>query len=134
MNAVLIDSNVLLDVLVEDPVWGAGSEAALADCANSSLLVINPIIYAEVSVGFARVEDVESALPPTAFQRVPLPFEAAFLAGKSFLAYRRRGGLRRTPLPDFYIGAHAAVTGMALLTRDATRFKTSFPTVRLIAP
>ena len=134
MNAVLIDSNVLLDVLVEDPVWGAWSEAALADCANSSLLVINPIIYAEVSVGFARVEDVEIALPPTAFQRVPLPFEAAFLAGKSFLAYRRRGGLRRTPLPDFYIGAHAAVTGMALLTRDATRFKTSFPTVRLIAP
>lgn len=134
MNAVLVDSNVLLDVLIEDPVWNAWSEAALADCADRFLLVINPIIYAEVSVGFARVEDVDSALPTSAFQRVPLPFEAAFLAGKSFLASRKRGGRRRTPLPDFYIGAHAAVTGMALLTRDASRFKTSFPTVRLIAP
>lgn len=134
MNAVLVDSNVLLDVLIEDPVWSAWSEAALADCADRCLLVINPIIYAEVSVGFARVEEVDSALPSSTFQRVPLPFEAAFLAGKSFLAYRKRGGRRWTPLPDFYIGAHAAVTGMALLTRDASRFKTSFPTVRLIAP
>ena len=97
-------------------------------------LVINPIIYVEVSVRFARIEDLDEALPPAVFQRVPLPWEAAFLAGKSFLAYRKRGGRKRSPLPDFYIGAHAAVAGLTLLTRDVARFRTSFPTVQLIAP
>ena len=134
MNAVLVDSNVLLDVLTEDPTWGMWSEEALAHCADTGLLVINPIIYAEVSVRFGRIEDLEEALPPTVFQRIPLPWEAAFLAGKSFLAYRKRGGRKRSPLPDFYIGAHAAVAGMTLLTRDVARFQTSFPTVQLIAP
>ena len=134
MNAVLVDSNVLLDILTEDPTWGIWSEEALVRCADTGLLVINPIIYAEVSVRFDRIEDLDEALPPTVFQRVPLPWEAAFLAGKSFLAYRKRGGRKRSPLPDFYIGAHAAVAGMPLLTRDVTRFQTSFPTVQLIAP
>lgn len=134
MNAVLVDSNVLLDILTEDPTWGMWSEEALARCADTGLLVINPIIYAEVSVRFDRIEDLDEALPPAVFQRVPLPWEAAFLAGKSFLAYRKRGGRKRSPLPDFYIGAHAAVAGMPLLTRDVAHFQTSFPTVQLIAP
>ena len=97
-------------------------------------LVINPIIYAEVSVRFDRIEDLDEALPPAVFQRVPLPWEAAFLAGKSFLAYRKRGGRKRSPFPDFYIEAHAAVVGMPLLTRDVARFQTNFPTAQLIAP
>lgn len=134
MNAVLVDSNVLLDILTEDPTWGRWSEETLAHCADTGLLVINPIIYAEVSVRFDRIEDLNEALPPAVFQRIPLPWEAAFLAGKSFLAYRKRGGRKRSPLPGFYIGAHAAVAGMPLLTRDMARFRTSFPTVQLIAP
>lgn len=133
-NAVLVDSNVLLDILTEDPVWRTWSEDALAQCADTGILVINPIIYAEVSVRFARIEDLNEALPPASFQRVPLPWDAAFLAGKSFLVYRQREGRKRSPLPDFYIGAHAAIAGMRLLTRDASRYRTSFPTVQLITP
>jgi len=97
-------------------------------------LAINPIIYAEVSIRFERIEDLEEALPPNYFRRDALPWEAGFLAGKCFAAYRRRGGLRRAPTPDFYIGAHAAVSGMTLLTRDVARYKTYFPRVRLISP
>lgn len=134
MNAVLVDSNVLLDIFTEDPQWQAWSAEALARCADTSILVINPIIYAEVSIRFARIEELDDALPPTNFQRVPLPWEAAFLAGKCFLTYRKRGGVRHSPLPDFYIGAHAAVAGMTLLTRDPTGYRTYFPKVRLIAP
>jgi predicted nucleic acid-binding protein len=134
VNAVLVDSNVLLDILTEDPHWEAWSAAALAQCADQAVLVINPIIYAEVSIGFMRIEELDEALPPTSFQRVPLPWQAAFLAGKSFLMYRKRGGAKRSPLPDFYIGAHAAVASMALLTRDPVRYRTYFPKVRLIAP
>jgi len=98
------------------------------------MLVINPIIYAEVSMGFERIEELDEALPADSFRRDPLPWEAAFLAGKCFLAYRRRGGARRSPLPDFYIGAHAAVTGLPLLTRDARRYRTYFPHLHLLAP
>lgn len=132
--AVLVDSNVLLDVATDDATWAKWSADALARAANVSVLVINPIIFAEVSVGFDRVEDVEEALPPELYRRDPLPYEAAFLAGKSFLSYRRRGGRRAAPLPDFYVGAHAAVAGHTLLTRDARRYRTYFPTVKLIAP
>jgi predicted nucleic acid-binding protein len=132
--AVLVDSNVILDVATEDPTWGAWSALALARAADRSVLVINPVVFAEVSVGFDRVEDLEAALPPEVFRRDPLPYEAAFLAGKSFLAYRRRGGRRAAPLPDFYIGAHAAVAGHQLLTRDAARYRTYFPRLTLIAP
>jgi predicted nucleic acid-binding protein len=96
--------------------------------------VINPIVYAEVSVGFDRIEDLEDAVPAGDFQRETLPYEAGFLAGKAFLAYRKRGGQKRSPLPDFYIGAHAAVRGYRLLTRDAARYRPYFPTVTLIAP
>ncbi|HET9554006.1 MAG TPA: type II toxin-antitoxin system VapC family toxin [Anaeromyxobacteraceae bacterium] len=134
MMAVLVDSNVILDVATNDPIWGAWSAEALARAADESVLVINPIVFAEVSVGFGRIEELEDALPPELYRREPLPYEAAFLAAKSFLAYRRRGGRRVTPLPDFYIGAHAAVAGHQLLTRDARRYRTYFPRLVLIAP
>lgn len=134
MMAVLVDSNVILDVATNDPIWGAWSAEALARAADESVLVINPIVFAEVSVGFDRVEELEAALPAELYRRDPLPYEAAFLAGRSFLAYRRRGGRRATPLPDFYIGAHAAVAGHRLLTRDARRYRTYFPRLPLIAP
>jgi predicted nucleic acid-binding protein len=132
--AVLVDSNVILDVATNDPTWAEWSSAALARAADESVLVINPIVFAEVSVGFDRVEDLEGAVPPQLYRRDPLPYEAAFLAGRSYLAYRRRGGRRMTPLPDFYIGAHAAVAGHQLLTRDARRYRTYFPRLVLIAP
>lgn len=134
MSTVLVDSNVILDVATADPRWREWSARALEAAANESTLAINPLIYAEVSVGFHRIEDLELALPATLYQREPLPFEAAFLAGKAFLKYRRRGGHRVNPLPDFYIGAHAAVRRFRLLTRDATRYRTYFPTVDLIHP
>jgi len=133
-GAVLVDSNVLLDVATADPRWWEWSSRALESAADDSVLVINPIVYAEVSIGYAKVEDLEASLPVDHFRRDALPYEAAFLAGKAFLKYRKRGGARRSPLPDFYIGAHAAVAGLQLLTRDATRYRTYFPTVRLIAP
>ena len=130
----LVDANVLLDVLTEDPAWLTWSQDALAEAADAGPLWINPLVYAEVSVRFTAIEDLEDALPPDHFRRAPLPWEAAFLAGKAFVAYRRRGGNKGAVLPDFYIGAHAAVAGLSLLTRDAARFRTYFPTVRLIAP
>ncbi|HEU4884110.1 MAG TPA: type II toxin-antitoxin system VapC family toxin [Longimicrobium sp.] len=134
MGRVLVDTNVLLDVFTQDPVWFDWSSDALADLAETSSLVVNPIIYAEVSVRFASIEALEQALPSDRFEREALPWEAAFLAGKSYIAYRKRGGERRSPLPDFYIGAHAAVRGMTLLTRDAARYRTYFPTLQLVAP
>lgn len=133
-GTVLVDSNVLLDVVTEDARWYGWSAAALAEAADAARLAVNPIIYAEVSVGFERVEDVEQALPRETFARLPLPWAAAFLAGKCFLSYRRAGGERRSPLPDFYIGAHAALEEMTLLTRDPTRYRTYLPSLALIAP
>jgi predicted nucleic acid-binding protein len=133
-SAVLVDSNVLLDVLTEDSHWFSWSAEALARCADESAVAINPIIYAEISISFAHIEDLEEALPADHFERLALPWEAAFLAGKCFLRYRRQGGRKRSPLPDFYIGAHAAVDGMRLLTRDARRYQTYFPSLRIIAP
>jgi predicted nucleic acid-binding protein len=134
VSPVLVDSNVLLDILTEDPRWFEWSADALARCAENSVVAINPIVYAEVPVHFARIEDLDDALPEPAIQRLPLPWDAAFLAGRCFLEYRRRRGVRRSPLPDFYVGAHAAVTGMTLLTRDAGRYRTYFPKLDLIAP
>jgi predicted nucleic acid-binding protein len=131
---VLVDSNVLLDVLTEDPRWSSWSMSALAEQGDREVLAINPIIYAEVSIGFVRIEEVDAALPPSTFHRLALPWEAAFLAGKCFLAYRKRRGVRVSPLPDFYVGAHATVSGMTLLTRDAARYRTYFPKLKLIAP
>jgi predicted nucleic acid-binding protein len=131
---ILVDSNVLLDVLTDDPRWSPWSADALAEQAERDVLTINPIIYAEVSLGFVRIEELDAALPAPTFHRLALPWEAAFLAGKCFLTYRKRGGSRSAPLPDFYIGAHASVSGMRLLTRDAARYRTYFPKLRLIAP
>jgi predicted nucleic acid-binding protein len=131
---ILVDSNVLLDVFGRDADWYDWSSTAIESALTNAQVVINPIVYAEVSLQFARVEELETDLPPSLFRRHPLPWPAAFLAGKCFLAYRRAGGMRRSPLPDFYIGAHAAVAGMRLLTRDATRYRTYFPTLELIAP
>jgi predicted nucleic acid-binding protein len=134
MSAVLIDANVLLDVMTEDARWLAWSAEAIERAADRHRLVINPVIYAEVSVRYSRIEELDAALPKAMFDREAIPYEAAFLAGKSFLAYRRRGGTKRSSLPDFFIGAHAAVAGYLVLTRDATRYRTYFPKLALIAP
>lgn len=134
MNAVLVDSNVLLDIATDDPTWGPWSSDALERVADEAILVINALIYAEVSVGFDSVEAVEDSIPPELYRREHLPFEAAFLAGKVFRRYRMAGGARHSPLPDFYIGAHAAVAGYRLLTRDQGRYRTYFPRLELIAP
>lgn len=130
----LVDSSVLLDVLTDDRRWATWSSAALADAADAGTLVINPIVYAEISAGFERIEDLDDAVPESDVVREPLPWDAGFLAAKAYLAYRRRGGERRSPLPDFYIGAHAAVRGHRLLTRDAARYRTYFPSVELMTP
>jgi hypothetical protein len=131
---VLVDSNVLIDVVNDDPVWGPWSLRTLERVAAGDQLVVNPIIYAEVSAGFARAEDVERVIPAVDFRREQLPYEAAFLAGKAHVAYRRRGGPSRFPLPDLYVGAHAAVCGFRLLTRDARLYRTYFPRLEIIAP
>lgn len=134
MKRVLVDTNVLLDVLTDDPKWYDWSAGQLDACAADAELCINPIVYTEVSVGFERIEELDDALPADVFTRLELPWEAAFLAGKAFLQYRRARGERTSPLPDFYIGAHAAIDGMALLTRDAKRYRTYYPKLELICP
>ena len=134
MMAVFVDSNVLLDIMTENPQWAGWSKAALAQAADETQLVINPVVYAEVSVRFSRIEDLEEALPKLMFEREPVPYVAAFLAAKVFRTYRQRGGTRTSPLPDFFIGAHAAVAGYQLLTRDVSRYRTYFPNLPLIVP
>ena len=132
--ATLVDSNVLLDVIRADPLWSSWSAETLARVADEGPLVINSIIYAEVSATYATVEEADAVLVSPAFVRSEVPWPAAFLAGHCHVAYRRRGGARTRTLPDFFIGAHAAVLGMRLLTRDPTRYRTYFPTIELIAP
>lgn len=134
MTTTLIDSSVLLDVLTEDPRWLAWSMDALAAAAEAGPVVINPVIYAEVSYRFSRIEELDDALAVHHYRRVDLPWHAAFLAAKAFGVYRRRGGRREATLPDFFIGAHAAVDRFTLLTRDPSRVQTYFPTVDLVAP
>ena len=130
----LVDSNVILDVVTEDADWLDWSASMLCRAAQQGRLVINPLIYAEVACGFTNIEDLDRALPPDYFIREPLPWPAGFLAARAFLAYRRRGGSRPSPLPDFFIGAHAALSGYTLLTRDRRRYKTYFPKLRIIEP
>jgi hypothetical protein len=134
IESTLVDSNVILDVATEDADWVDWSASMLADAGQRGPLVINPLIYAEVSARYATVEALDDALPPEYYTRAALPWPAAFLAAKCFVAYRRRGGAHRSPLPDFYIGAHAAVSGLTLLTRDAKRYRAYFPKLRIIAP
>ena len=126
-RGVLVDSNVLLDIATNDPKWSDWSGRALAECADLTTLIVNPIIFAEVSIGFATIEALNEALPSALYAREPLPWEC-------FLSYRRRGGARTTPLPDFYFGAHAAIEKLALLTRDTARYQTYFPSVELLGP
>jgi hypothetical protein len=130
----LVDANVILDIVTEDSDWLDWSAAMLEEAAEQGTLAINVVVYAEVAVRFDRIEDLEEALPPAYFRRESIPWEAAFLAAKCFERYSRGGGARRSPLPDFLIGAHAAVAGMTLLTRDARRYRTYFPRLRLVAP
>ena len=131
---VLVDANVLVDIFRRDETWYSWSASAFSAAADEAEIAINPIVYAEVSIPFPTIEELEEALAPRSLLRLPLPWSAAYLAGKVFLAYRRAGGERRSPLPDFYIGAHAAVAGMRLLTRDVARYRTYFPKLELIAP
>lgn len=129
----IVDSNVLLDLFTDDDSWGDWSAMHLARAFDEGPVLINPVIYAELSVGFDRIESLDEALPDR-IEREDLPWEAAFLAGRCFLQYRRGGGTRRSPLPDFYIAAHAAITGRALLTRDRPRHMELLPSLRVIAP
>ena len=132
--SALVDSNVILDIFTRDREWFAWSASTLASAASQSGLIINPVIYAEVSVRFSRIEDLDAALPLDRFAREPIPYPAAFLVGKAFVLYRRRGGARPSPLPDFFIGAHATVAGHQLITRDPARFVSYFPKLDLITP
>jgi predicted nucleic acid-binding protein len=130
----LIDSNVLLDVAENDPHWLPWSQTALSHVLSHGMPAINPLIFAEVSVGFSSVELLNNVLPETTIIRLPLPWEAAFLAGKAFLSYRRADGLKRSPMPDFYIGAHALVSNLTLVTRDPKRYRRHYARIKLIAP
>lgn len=132
--ATLVDSNVILDVVTDDEEWQDWSSAMLSRAAEAQHLIINPLIYAEVAVRFDSIDALDDVLPPDYFIREPLPWEAAFLAARAFLLYRRRGGAKRAPLPDFYIGAHAAIAGHTLLTRDPRRYRAYFPKLQIVAP
>lgn len=134
MTATLVDSNVLIDVLDGDPYWSSRSALALETSGAAGPVVINQVIYAELSARYEDTDELDVDLPEHVFQREQLPWTAAFLAGKAFAEYRRRGGKRRSPLPDFFIGAHAAVANLRLLTRDEVRYRSYFPTVELIVP
>jgi len=131
---VLVDSNVLLDIITADPVWGSWAADILVELFDEYRLAINPVIYSEVSIRFSTMEELEESIPPGFFERLPVPYEAAFLAGKCYMKYKERGGLKTSVLPDFLIGAHASVSNMTLVTRDISRYKTYFPQLELITP
>ena len=133
-RTTLVDTNVLSDVLNSDPVWAEWSADRLAEAFDDGPVVINPIIYAELAPCFTKVELLDSAVPADRLTREPLPYQAGFLAGHVHLRYRHAGGTKRSPLPDFYIGAHAAVRGYRLLTRDVARYRTYFPRLDVVAP
>jgi predicted nucleic acid-binding protein len=130
----LLDSNVLLDIVTRDQEWFEWSATRLIEAMRSGPVSINPLIYAEVSTTFDDIRSLDAALPETLVRRTALPYGAAFLAAKAFAVYRRKGGERRSPLPDFYIGAHAVVQNLTLVTRDSRRYRTYFPTLSLVSP
>jgi hypothetical protein len=134
MKAALVDSSVVLDVFLDDPEWGDWSESVLSKLSETRSLFINPIIYAEISIGFERIEELEKAITECGLEMATLPREALFLAGKVYLRYRKGKGKKVAPLPDFFIGAHAAVEGLDLVTRDVKRIRTCFPSVKIISP
>ena len=134
MSDTLVDANVLIDVFAADPVWRDWSAQQLFSAKRLGELVVNPIVYAEVSSAFPTQRKLDEALGLEQYRRENLPWDAAFNAGRAFLAYRRAGGIKRSPLPDFYIGAHAEVKGYTLLTRDQARYRQSFPALRIVSP
>ena len=134
MTPVLVDSNVILDLFLDDPVWAQWSQQTLSRYSEYSVLCINPVIYTEISIGFDRIEDLETTISKAGFKILELSRETLFLTGKAFLAYRRNQGTSSHPLPDFYIGAQAAVLNIPLITRDKSRYRTYFPNVKLIHP
>jgi predicted nucleic acid-binding protein len=134
MKGVLVDSNVILDVFLNDPKWADWSESKLEEYSYQTSLYINSIIYSEISIGFKLIEDLESAIHIAGFQLLEIPKEALFLAGKAFIKYKKRKGVKMTPLPDFFIGAQAAVLDLQILTRDISRYISYFPTVNIISP
>lgn len=131
---ILVDTNILLDLVTDDPNWAAWSQAQLEAAALRDDLAINAVIYAELSIGFRRIEEVDAMIETTGLRVEPIPRPALFLAGKAFRQDREAGGTKTGVLPDFFIGAHAAVSGAALLTRDAGRYRTYFPTVEVVGP
>ena len=134
MKGVLVDSNIVLDVFLNDPKWADWSESKLDEYDQLGILYINSIVYSEISIGFKRIENLESAIAKAGLQMLEIPKEALFLAGKAYLKYKKRKGTKRTPLPDFFIGAQAAVQNLDLITRDVSRYQSYFPTVKLITP
>jgi predicted nucleic acid-binding protein len=134
MKGILVDSNIVLDVFLNDPEWADWSESKLDEYDQFGVLYINSIVYSEISIGFERIEDLESAIAKAGFEILEIPKEALFLAGKAYLEYKKRKGTKRTPLPDFYIGAQAAILNVDLITRDVSRYQRYFPTVKLITP
>ena len=134
MNGIFVDSNIILDIFLDDPDWADWSEAILNRYGMTHALCINPIVYTEVSIGFNQIEELEKAIEKAGFKLLPLPREALFLAGKVYLQYRKNKGIKPSPLPDFYIGAHAAVLGLDLITRDVARYRTYFPNLKLVTP
>ncbi|MFZ1984851.1 MAG: PIN domain-containing protein [Desulfatitalea sp.] len=134
MKGILVDSNIILDIFLDDPNWAEWSEAVLSEYSVHTPLYINPIIYTEISIGFKKIEELETVLLKGGFQMLEIPKEALFLAGKAFLKYKRSKGVKNSPLPDFFIGAQAAVLGLELITRDTKRYLTYFPTVKIISP
>ncbi len=131
---VLVDTNVLIDISTDDPVWADWSTNALEGAIDREGIAVNPIIFAEYSIAYLHERDADLAIERLGAAKLPLPWSAAFLAGKAFAIYRSRGGSKTSPLPDFFIGAHAAVAGLTLLTRDAQRYREYFPKLKLIAP
>lgn len=134
MRPFLVDTNVIIDIVSRDPTWFEWSANTVRSCGDQGPLAINPIIYAELAAGFDRIEVLDAMLPTPDWLRLPLPWPAGFLAGRCFATYRHNGGHRPRPLPDFYIGAHAAVDGLTLITRDEKRYRSYFPKVDLVCP
>ncbi len=134
MRNILVDSNIILDIFLDDPNWCVWSESILSQYSITHKLSINPIIYTEISIGFERIEDLEAAVNTCGFKMLHLPKEALFLAGKAYIKYKKRKGTKNSTMPDFFIGAHAAISNMDLITRDVSRYRTYFPSVNLITP
>ena len=132
--SVFFDTNVLLDIATADPTWLTWSETQVRVAAAQGPVLINPIVYAELAPAFATAADLDNWLDPAVFRRMPLPYAAGWLAAQAFMKYRRSGGVKTSPLPDFYIGAHAEIENWSVVTRDAARFRTYFPNVTLITP